>query len=266
VVKITSISLERKIRIGAVSYLNTKPLLYGLENGAISDEIELVLDYPANLVNALKNDQIDIGLIPVAALLDLDTYQIVSDYCIGTEGEVASVCVFSEVPMEQIDTVILDYQSRTSVLLCKLLFERHWRKQVKFIEAQDESYLENIKGNVAGLVIGDRALKSRTKYSHIYDLGLGWKDMTGLPFVFAVWVSLNPLNEEFLQSFNLANQEGLAHLQEVASQANFSQYDVAYYFAHNISYLLSNEYKQAMELFLDKVLSNHEIPIDLLDN
>ncbi len=236
-------------------------MLYGLENGAIRDEIELVLDYPANLVNALKNDQIDIGLIPVAALLDLDSYQIVSDYCIGTEGEVASVCVFSEVPMEQIDTVILDYQSRTSILLCKLLFEQYWKKPVHFIEAQDESYIEKIKGNVAGLVIGDRALKSRSKFEYSYDLGLGWKEMTGLPFVFAVWVSLNPLNEEFLQSFNLANQEGLAHLQEVASQAYFLEYDVAYYFTHNISYLLSNEYKQAMELFfniaLQKTLDFH---------
>ena len=225
-------------------------MLYGLENGVIKDQIELILDYPANLVNALKNDQIDIGLIPVAALLDLDNYQIVSDYCIGTEGEVASVCVFSEVPMEQIDTVILDYQSRTSILLCKLLFERHWKKQVNFIEAHDESYLENIKGNVAGLVIGDRALKSRTKYSHIYDLGLGWKEMTDLPFVFAVWVSMNPLNEEFLHSFNLANKEGLAHLQEVASQANFSEYNVAYYFRGNISYLFKEEFQISMMKFL----------------
>lgn len=246
--------MERKIRIGAVSYLNTKPLLYGLENGVIKDQIELILDYPSNLVNALKNDQIDIGLIPVAALLGLKDSQIVSDYCIGTEGEVASVCVFSEVPMAEIDTVILDYQSRTSVLLCKLLFEQHWKKPVKFIQAQDESYIDRIKGNVAGLVIGDRALKSRTKYSHIYDLGLGWKEMTGLPFVFAVWVSMKQINEDFLQLFNLANQEGLAHLNEIASRAYFSEYDVAYYFSHNISYLLSNQHKKAMELFLSKAL------------
>ncbi len=246
--------MERKIRIGAVSYLNTKPLLYGLENGAIKDQIELILDYPSNLVKSLKNDQIDIGLIPVAALLDLDEYHIVSDYCIGTEGEVASVCVFSEVPMEEFDTVVLDYQSRTSVMLCKFLFEHHWKKPVKFIEAQDESYIELIKGNVAGLVIGDRALKSRTKFSHIYDLGLGWKAMTGLPFVFAVWVSMKQINQGFLHSFNQANQEGLAHLQEIATQAYFSEYDVAYYFSHNISYLLSNEHKKAMDLFLNKAL------------
>ena len=242
--------MERKIRIGAVSYLNTKPLLYGLEKGTIKDQIELFLDYPSNLVNALKNDQIDIGLIPVAALLDLDEYHIVSDYCIGTEGEVASVCVFSEVPMEEIDTVVLDYQSRTSVMLCKFLFEHHWKKPVKFIEAQDESYIELIKGNVAGLVIGDRALKSRTKFSHIYDLGLGWKEMTGLPFVFAVWVSIKQLDNLFLKSFNLANEEGLQHLAEVASREPFLEYDIEYYYRKNISYLFTGEFKKSMINFL----------------
>jgi chorismate dehydratase len=156
--------------------------------------------------------------------------------------------------MEQVDTVILDYQSRTSVLLCKLLFEQHWKKQVRFIEAKDESFIENIKGNVAGLVIGDRALKSRSKFEYIYDLGLGWKEMTGLPFVFAVWVSIKQLDDLFLKSFNLGNKEGLAHLNEVASQAYFSEYDVAYYFRHNISYILSNEHKKAMDLFLNKAL------------
>ena len=169
-------------------------MLYGLENGTIKDEIELILDYPANLVKALKSDQIDIGLIPVAALLDLESYQIVSDYCIGTEGEVASVAVFSEVPMDQIETVILDYQSRTSVILCKILFEHLWKKKIKFVLASDETYISQIKGNVAGLVIGDRALKIRNKFNHIYDLGLGWKAMTGKPFVFAVWVAKKEIN------------------------------------------------------------------------
>lgn len=82
----------------------------------MSNEVELVLDYPANLVRLLQSNQIDIGLIPVGALPSLGDYHIISDYCIGTEGEVASVAVFSEVPMEEIDTVLLDYQSRTSVM------------------------------------------------------------------------------------------------------------------------------------------------------
>ena len=245
--------MERKIRIGAVSYLNTKPLLYGLENGTIKDEIELILDYPANLVKALKSDQIDIGLIPVAALLDLESYQIVSDYCIGTEGEVASVAVFSEVPMDQIETVILDYQSRTSVMLCKILFEHLWKKKIKFVLASDETYISQIKGNVAGLVIGDRALKIRNKFNHIYDLGLGWKEMTGKPFVFAVWVAKKEINLAFLKAFNEANSSGIESIKLVSGLWDFPEYSLATYFNINISYHLDENKLQGMHQFLELI-------------
>jgi len=242
--------LERKIRIGAVSYLNTKPLLYGLEHGQMSNEVELVLDYPANLVRLLQSNQIDIGLIPVGALPSLGDYHIISDYCIGTEGEVASVAVFSEVPMEEIDKVLLDYQSRTSVMLCKILFEKHWKKKVQFIDAKDESYIDNIRGNVAGLVIGDRALKIRSKFSYIYDLGLGWKEMTGLPFVFAVWVRKKEISGEFIPLFNEANGMGLSKINLIIDYNNESIYPMDMYFRKNISYRLTEGMRESMSLYL----------------
>jgi len=233
-----------------VSYLNTKPLLYGLEQGQLSNEVELVLDYPANLVKRLNANQIDIGLIPVGALPSLGEYQIISDYCIGTEGEVASVAVFSEVPMEEIDTVFLDYQSRTSVMLCKILFEKHWKKEVHFINAEDESYIDKIHGNVAGLVIGDRALKIRDAFKYKFDLGLGWKAMTGLPFVFAVWVSKKEISEEFIPLFNEANGMGLSKINLIISHNNESTYSMDTYFRKNISYRLTEDMKESMRLFL----------------
>jgi chorismate dehydratase len=242
--------LERKIRIGAVSYLNTKPLLYGLEHGQLSDQVALVLDYPANLVRLLNSNQIDIGLIPVGALPSLGDHQIISDYCIGTEGEVASVAVFSDVPMEEIDTVFLDYQSRTSVLLCKILFEKHWNKSVQFIDAQDNSYIERIKGNVAGLVIGDRALSIRHRFNYIYDLGLGWKEMTGLPFVFAVWVRKKEISGEFIPLFNEANGMGLSKINLIINQNNESSYPMDMYFRKNISYLLTEDMRESMRHYL----------------
>jgi len=233
-----------------VSYLNTKPLLYGLEHGQMSNEVELVLDYPANLVRLLQSNQIDIGLIPVGALPSLGDYHIISDYCIGTEGEVASVAVFSEVPMEEIDTVLLDYQSRTSVMLCKILFEKHWKKKVQFIDAKDESYIDNIRGNVAGLVIGDRALKIRSKFSYIYDLGLGWKEMTGLPFVFAVWVRKKEISGEFIPLFNEANGMGLSKINLIIDYNNESIYPMDMYFRKNISYRLTGGMRESMSLYL----------------
>ena len=242
--------MERKIRIGAVSYLNTKPLLYGLQHGPIRDDIELTLDYPSNLVKALKNDQIDIGLLPVAALLDISDYEIVSDYCIGTEGEVASVCVFSEVPLDEIDTVLLDYQSRTSVMLCRILFAKHWKKSVQFINAADETYIDKIKGNVAGLVIGDRALRIRDRFKYIYDLGLGWKEMTGMPFVFAVWVVKKQINTRFMPSFNEAFGLGLSKINLIIKDNDESNYPMDMYFRKNISYLLTEDMRASMTIFL----------------
>lgn len=85
-----------------VNYLNTKPLLYGLERKPISDRIELVGDYPSKVAQLLINDEIDLGLIPVAVLPSLSEYHIIGDYCIGTQGEIASVALFSEVPMNEI--------------------------------------------------------------------------------------------------------------------------------------------------------------------
>ena len=236
-----------------MSYLNTKPLLYGLQDGQLSNEIELVLDYPANLVRLLKSNQIDIGLIPVGALPSLGDYQIISDYCIGTEGEVASVAVFSEVPMEEIDTVMLDYQSRTSVMLCKILFEKHWKKKVQFAETQDESYIDNIRGNVAGLVIGDRALKIRNTFKYTYDLGLGWKEMTGLPFVFAVWVATSTVNPDVVEKYSIAFQTGINQIPVIVDQNPFPEYNLFDYFTKNISYSLDSSKNIGLETFLSYI-------------
>lgn len=248
--------MERKIRIGAVSYLNTKPFIYGLENSPVREKIELLLDYPSNLVRLLKSGQIDIGLVPVGALPSLGKYHIVSDYCIGTEGEVASVAVFSEVPMEQIEHVYLDYQSRTSVLLCKLLFEKHWKKKVNFIDAKDETYIENIKGNTAGLIIGDRALFHSNKHKYVYDLGLGWKEMTGLPFVFAVWVSVKSIDSKFSELFNGATGYGIEHIDQVNTTLNFDAYNLVYYYKSNISFKLDEPKLMGMNHFLKLIETN----------
>jgi chorismate dehydratase len=150
-----------KIRVAAVSYLNTKPLLYGIKHHPIINEIDLVEDYPSKIAQLLIDDKVDIGLIPVAATTKLSNWKIVSDYCIGCDGPVASVCLFSEVPVEKIENVLLDYQSRTSINLAKILLKEYWKKEVRFINATGEDYREHISGATAGVVIGDRALQQR---------------------------------------------------------------------------------------------------------
>ena len=151
----------------------------------MQDEIELIIDYPANIASHLLHNRIDIGLVPVAIIPSLKEHHIISDYCIGCDGEVASVCLFSDVPLLEIETILLDYQSRTSVALLKILLQEHWKISPKLI-AGTTHYEQDISGTTAGLVIGDRAFTQRLQSGYMYDLGSAWKEMTGLPFVFAV--------------------------------------------------------------------------------
>ena len=225
--------MAHKIKVGAVSYLNTKPLIYGFEQGMMADEIDLVIDYPANVAKLLVENKIDIGLIPVAAILHLKEHYIISDYCIGCDGEVASVCLFSQVPIHEIETILLDYQSKTSVALLQLLLKEHWKIEPTLIESSAD-YEKDIKGTTAGLVIGDRAFRQRLISSYIYDLGLAWKEVTGLPFVFAAWVSNKEIDADFVEQFNRANKYGLERLEEVVEKNTSPHFDLRSYYTKNI--------------------------------
>ena len=235
-----------------VSYLNTRPLLLGMEQSPFKERIELLKAYPAQIAQALLDDTIDIGLVPVAIMPLLKHPQLISNYVIGTEGEVASVALFSQVPMDQIEKVYLDYQSRTSVALAKILFKQYWKKDVEFLTAT-EGYMDQINGNTAGIIIGDRALASLDKFEHIYDLGSAWKAYTGLPFVFAAWVANKPLPEEFMEAFDAANAYGLDKLDEVIALIPASQqvYDLHKYYTDNISYELTDEKRAGLAKFLE---------------
>ena len=243
--------MDKKWRIGAVSYLNTRPLLLGMEQSPFKERIDLIKSYPAQIAQDLLDDTIDIGLIPVAIMPLLSNPQIVSKYVIGTEGEVASVALFSQVPMDQIEKVYLDYQSRTSVALAKVLLAQYWKKEVEFLIAT-EGYINEISGTTAGIIIGDRALASLKRFEHIYDLGLAWKQHTGLPFVFAAWVANKPIPPKFIEAFDAANAYGLKHLDEVIALIPAAEqvYDLHKYYTENISYEFTEEKKKGLEKFL----------------
>jgi len=242
-----------KIRVGIVNYLNTKPLIYGLQKEPVSEMIELIGAYPAKLAEMLANDEIDVGLIPVAVIPQLASYHIVGNYCIGTEGEIASVCLFSEVPMQEIKKVYLDYQSRSSVALLKWLMRESWGIDPEIIETVDESFRKKIKGTTAGLVIGDRALEQRKISTFIYDMGSEWRSITGLPFVFAAWVSTRPLPDNFVRAFDKANSLGLQHIDEIVASTPFDLYDLKKYYTLHLSYQLDERKKMGMAKFLQLI-------------
>ena len=237
--------------MGIVNYLNTKPLIYGLERMPVKDRIELVEDYPSRLADMLLNDEIDIGLIPVAVLPKIPGYKIIGDYCIAAEGEVASVCLFSEVPIHDIKKIYLDYQSRSSVALLKWLMKEYWGLDAELVQATDDNYRSEIKGTTAGLVIGDRALQQRKISTFIFDLSSEWKKITSLPFVFAVWVAKKEFDDNFISAFNDANAMGLYHLDEIVAANSFDLFDLKKYYSFHISYKLDENKRKGMELFLE---------------
>lgn len=240
----------KKIKVGAVSYLNTKPLLYGIRNHNVYGQIELIEDYPSRIAQLLMEDKIDLGLIPVATIPSLKEHYIITNFCIGADGPVASVCLFSEVPIEEVQTVYLDYQSKTSVNLAIILLKKYWKKQVALIDTTGEDFRLLIKGNKAGVLIGDRALEQRTRSKYIYDLAEAWKKYTGLSFVFAAWIANKKLPQDFIISFDEANAFGLAHLNEVIAETSSSYFDLEKYYTSYISYDLNVEKRKGMQLFL----------------
>lgn len=244
--------MVKKVRVGAVSYLNTKPLIYGFEHGKMEDKIELVMDYPAKIAAALLNNEIDLGLVPVAILPEMKEYYIIGNHCIGAEGAVASVCIFSEVAIEQVETVLLDYQSRTSVKLARVLMKEFWKIN-PILKSAGDDFRQQIAGTTAAVVIGDRALEQREISAYHYDLGLAWKQLTGLPFVFAAWISNKPLSNEFVDEFNKVNAIGFKHIDEIVRLSNYSAFDLKRYYSACISYNLTEEKEKGLRLFLEKI-------------
>lgn len=241
--------MQKKIRVGAVSYLNTKPLIYGFEQGMMADQIELTLDYPSALASMMQKNKLDIALLPVASIHNIIDAKVFSDFCIASDKEVASVCLFSHVPIEEIQEVYLDYQSKTSVALFRILIRDYWHIRPMLLEA-DEQYIDNIKGKTAGIIIGDRALLQRKKFPFVYDLAEAWQSHTQLPFVFATWVTNKALDKKFITEFNAANALGLAHLDQLIQTNQQSNIDLQTYYHHNIAYHFNKERESGMQLFL----------------
>jgi len=241
--------LYKRLRVGVVSYLNTKPLLFGIKRSGLMDRIHLVEAYPAKIAEMLANDDIDLGLIPVAAIPHIPNAEIITQFCIGATQEVGSVAIFSEVPMEQITTLYLDYQSRTSVKLARILLRDYWKKEVVFLPAEAD-FIQKIGGTTAAVVIGDRALDQQKINAYSYDLAAAWIAHTGLPFVFAAWVANKPLGEDFEDAFNRANAYGLKHIDEVVAENGYPMVDLTTYYTKNISYELDDAKRKGLALFL----------------
>jgi chorismate dehydratase len=173
------------VRVGAVNYLNTKPLIHDLE--ALAPGAELVLDLPSRLADRLAAGELDVALIPVVEYFRAGTYSVVPEVSIASRGPVLSVTLFSRVPWPEIRSVALDVGSRTSAALAQVLAAKRYGVRPVVRPLPMDADPERVTDD-AVLLIGDRAMRACLPgFAHAYDLGQEWHDWTGLPFVYAVW-------------------------------------------------------------------------------
>ncbi|MDC0201975.1 menaquinone biosynthesis protein [Flavobacteriales bacterium] len=245
-----------KYKVSAVSYLNTTPFIYGIKNSDISNQIELLIDFPAECARKLLKYEVDIALVPISILKKNPEFNIISDFCIGSEGKVDTVCLYSELPLKEIEEIYLDYQSRTSVELLRILCREYWKISPK-LRNSEKGFENKIQGRTAALIIGDRAFSANSKFKYIYDLSEIWKEMTGLPFVFACWISNKDIDKDFLSEFNSALKFGLS---EIDKSVEVEKHNFPYckntndYLNNKISYILDKDKREGMKMFLSKII------------
>jgi len=233
-----------KIKISAVAYTNTKAFIYGIKHSDIINKIDLSLDIPSDCATKVINGQVDIGLIPVAAIPLIPNANIIADYCIGSDGAVNSVFIFSDVPVHEIKTLKLDTHSRTSNNLAKVLLKFYWKQDIECTTDQSAE-------TDAIVLIGDRTFGRKEDYAFAYDMGEEWKKFTGLPFMYAAWVANREIDQNFKDEFNAALKFGLEHRKELLEELPpNSDFDLDDYLHHKLQFEVTEDRKKALELFL----------------
>ena len=244
-----------KLKLTAVNYLNTKPFLYGIFQTGLDDRIEISKDIPSVCAQKLVDGEVDIALIPVAALRDLKNHFIVSDFCIGCDGLVQTVCLYSNTPIWEVKTIYLDTHSRTSAALTRILVKELWNNLDVVYQPVQQANDIVLEEDAAVLAIGDKTIGMDKKFRYTYDLGEAWKSHTGLPFIFAAWVATKKLDPAFILEFNKALAKGLSLIDELTFilPESKTSFDLKTYFEKYISYDLDDKKKEALRLFLSKI-------------
>ena len=260
------------LRVSAISYLNTAPLMWNFEHGPRREELQrnFQVDYtlPSHCAQMLADGSADIGIIPVAAYTSIENLLILPDIAIASDDAVRSILLVSKVSLEKIHTVALDRSSRSSSALVQVLFAKHWKQEANFVSAAPELEAMLVE-NDAALLIGDPALKvDRSRYL-TWDLAHEWRTFTGRPFVFAFWaVRAGAAPEDELayvaEIFRGSRDAGLAHLPEIASEwsrkLGLSPEFITSYLTENIQYSLHAGNVAGMQLFFELAAELNVLP------
>jgi chorismate dehydratase len=250
----TTTSIGGATRIGAVTYLNSKPLIEGLAE--LLPEAELVLDYPSRLAENLAGGSLDVALIPSIEVLRHPEYEIISDACVATHGPVMSVKLYSRVPLGEIQSLALDAGSRTSVALTRIMLAERFGVTPRLEPFPFERPLSSTKTD-AVLLIGDRAMHPPEEpFAAIWDLGEEWLRWTGLPFVFAVWAAkghkeLGLVEEALGRSRDLGVQQVAEIARREAPRLEISESIAYHYLTKNLHFRLGRAERSGLKMFAD---------------
>lgn len=244
---------HKRWRVGAVSYLNTKPLIHGLDR--LAPEIDLILEVPSRLASELASGRLDIALIPSIEYFRGDGYTILPDISIASRGPVMSVKLCSRVPFASIKTVALDEGSRTSVGLTRVLLKHLFSVEPTTREFRLDQDIHAQEGD-AVLVIGDRAMRiAEGEFPFTLDLGYEWSRWTGLPFVFAFW-AVRPgvrVPARVRKAFVQAKMQGREHIPQIArveaARLGLDETQCRYYLERSIRHDLGAAELEGLERF-----------------
>jgi chorismate dehydratase len=250
-----------RLRISAISYLNTAPLMWDFEHGHAGRDFEISYTIPSSCAAALQTGQADIGIIPAAAYATIPALLILPGVAIAARRAVRSILLVSKVALEKIHTVALDTSSLTSVALTKVLFEK-WYGSGRTFTPQAPGLGVMLQDHDACLLIGDPALQvDRSRY-FTYDLAEEWIRLTGKPFVFAFWAVRSAAANtapslDLAQIFQASRDHGLEthNLAEIArtwsQRLNLMKADLRRYLTDNIYYHLDPDCLEGMQLFYE---------------
>lgn len=235
----------------AVEYLNTWPFIHGITHAANSFLRDgLLLAPPFQCAELMKNGQADISLVPVAEIPNIEQSTIITDYCIGVENTVRSVVLLhNERALKDLHTIYLDAHSRTSVQLVRILAREMWAIKPRYIGGLP-TRLNKGEGMVA---IGDKVFEIENRFVHNIDLAVAWRELTGLPFAFAAWVTRTDLGRQMAGELNSALKYGVEHIADaIATHSDAPEYAMDY-LTNNIDYDFTQQKREAMELFWTKI-------------
>lgn len=242
---------QQKINLILVSYLNTLPFLEGFKKVS-AHRFNLIFKTPSDGARSFLNHEAPIALIPIGSLIHQQEYEICTEFCIGCDGPVRTVGVFSDVSIEDIERVYLDADSRTSVILVKILFEKLGFSNIEWIHGLPKS--ETAIPHKSGiLTIGDKVFSFEGKHKNFFDLGALWKNTFKLPFAFAVFVCRPGMDPALIEELNEILKNGINGIPDMEFPDNPHIHDLASYFKENISYHLDEDKKKAIKLFMSEV-------------